>query len=140
MRLEVFPKRLAVLFTCEEPWAAISISTDPGMWPALNESNRVDLLQLSFADIDLPRPGGMTTSDADAIIAFVTKNYPVVKCFMVHCEAGYSRSPAIAAFIKKVFGDGDESFFFQHYGPNLLVYNKLIKRYSELNPKFKEFI
>jgi hypothetical protein len=41
----------AYYFTCQVPWACISIVTVEDSWPKIHEANRMGLLQLAFADI-----------------------------------------------------------------------------------------
>jgi hypothetical protein len=51
-----------------------------------------------------------------------------------HCEAGVSRSAAIAAAGSKYF-NGDDSFFFEHYYPNEYVYNMMTNNVlTEIQP------
>jgi predicted protein tyrosine phosphatase len=45
--------------------------------------------------------------------------------FIVHCDAGHSRSPAVAAAISKAFGE-DDSMYFKRYRPNMRVYRNLL--------------
>lgn len=49
-----------------------------------------------------------------------------IKTLIVHCSAGVSRSPAVAAAITKKYL-GDDSFFFETQIPNKHVYNLLLE-------------
>lgn len=44
---------------------------------------------------------------------------------IVHCEAGVSRSPAIAAALSKI-NEEDDNFYFKNYRPNSLVYRTIL--------------
>jgi hypothetical protein len=116
------------------PWAGISITTYKDEWPTLNATQRMGLLQLAFADLEFPKSGYehmlFNHEEADKILDFVADMYDKVEVFLVHCEAGVSRSPAVAAALTKIYG-GDDSFYFDNYCPNMLVYNRLLKRAEE---------
>lgn len=134
---EVFvrSKGLAAQFESDVPFAAISVSTNAGEWPVISETNRVALLQLSFADRDMVREitpetiekyGLFRQEHAKQILDFVGENWDKVEAFLVHCEAGISRSPAIAAAITKIAG-GEDAYYFRHYSPNRYVYKTIIE-------------
>lgn len=114
-------------FRCDHPWGCISIATVPGDHPPLRRRNRVALLQLVFADI--------TTSDArfahfedehaHDILDFVTHHWDEMETLLIHCDAGISRSSAVAAVISRLkFGEESE-FFEEPFEPNPLVYRTL---------------
>lgn len=110
-------------------WAAISVSSKPDAWPDLNQDKLVDWLKLSFDDIDYFVGENYVLFDetyADKILNFVEKNKHV-DTLLVHCEAGISRSPAIAAAISKIYlGYKEDQIYFDKYSPNMLVYNVLL--------------
>lgn len=116
-------------------WAAISIATYPGDWPTLNGTKRMGLLQLSFLDWDKPAVGEtfsegtrlFSEKDADEILNFVNGVWDKIDLLLVHCEAGISRSPAVAAALCRM-KYGHDMHFFQHYTPNRLVYRTLLDR------------
>lgn len=126
-------KRLARVFVCDEPWAAISISTYKNEFPLLNENQRIGLLQLSYADIDNSSLESteeayklFSQEQAEQIWNFLEEYSPKIKTLLVHCEAGISRSPATAAAISKVL-NGDDSFYFKRYTPNAFVYRTILE-------------
>jgi predicted protein tyrosine phosphatase len=134
---EVFvrSKGNAAIFESDVPFAAISVSTNPGEWPVISETNRVALLQLSFADRDMVKDATPETiakydlfrpDQAKQILDFVTENWDKVDAFLIHCEAGVSRSPAIAAAITKIAG-GEDTYYFRHYSPNRYVYKTILE-------------
>lgn len=136
---EVFvrSKGNAALFESEVPFAVISVATYAGEWPKITDINRVALLQLSFADRDMIKettPEVVAKYDlfrpeqAKQIIDFVGENWDKVEAFLIHCEAGISRSPAIAAAITKIAG-GEDGYYFKHYSPNRYVYTTILESY-----------
>ena len=115
---EVRSRGYAKEFKFESPWAAISIVTEPP-WPELLEENRIGLLQLEFMDAEFVRPTSMwgnglsifNEGHATQILEFVSDMWDQVECFMIHCDAGRSRSPAVAAAIEKIRYDDDQYWF-----------------------------
>lgn len=85
-------------------------------------------MQLCFADREFESPYGFQAEHAKQIINYVFEVLPKVDCLLVHCEAGTSRSPAIAAGISNILY-GEDNIYFENYNPNLLVYKKLIQEY-----------
>jgi predicted protein tyrosine phosphatase len=124
----------AAEFTLDTPWATISI-TDPGSPPAkLHEDGGCqDVLRLEFWDLDRPALGYkdnlFTPEDARQIIRFAKKWAPKVDTIMTHCEAGISRSAAVAAFLSKVVLGEDGDYFTRAY-PNRLVFRTLMKTWG----------
>jgi len=67
----------------------------------------------------------MTEQDASKVIGFVRENLDNVQMIVCQCEAGMSRSAAIAAAISRIL-HGEDEFFFEHYWPNRWVYRKIM--------------
>ena len=69
----------------------------------------------------------MEDKDAKQILNAVEKYKDSVEEIIVHCDAGFSRSPAVAAALS-LWLNGDDSEFFDrnHYCPNTWVYRKLL--------------
>jgi predicted protein tyrosine phosphatase len=91
------------------------------------------MLQLAFDDAELTDSADvlgavvmMTTDQANAIWAFVEQHRNDVGAVVVHCEAGVSRSPAIAAALCKGLG-GNDRHFFKRYQPNMHVYRLMLE-------------
>jgi predicted protein tyrosine phosphatase len=86
------------------------------------------LLQLAFDDA-VPTSSPelksvstvMTSEQADEIWNFVDRHRDHVQAIVAHCEAGWSRSPAVAAALCKGMG-GDDRRFWRKYDPNKHVY------------------
>lgn len=132
----VLPKRAIPNLDTPLSWAMISIATYEGTWPEYDETNCKKVLRLAFHDID-PK----STTDfchakedqlfnekrANLIIDFVEEVKDDIDMLVVHCEAGLSRSPAIAAAISKVIFGDDAAFFKVPYVPNMYVYRIMLK-------------
>ena len=116
-------------YCCDARWACISIASTEEDFSPIRKRRRKGLLQLAFADIDKPLPGFIHFEDDHAhdILDFVTHYWKRVDTLMVHCHAGLSRSPAVAAAIARLkWGDGSE-FFEEPYLPNELVYRTILE-------------
>ena len=80
---------------------------------------------LQFDDIDCAE------DDAVVIVDAFEKYWGAVEQIIVHCDAGYSRSPAVAAAIVKAMGESDEVYFSSgEYCPNRHVYRTLLNEFS----------
>lgn len=64
---------------------------------------------------------------ARQILAAV-KAYPEAQALLVHCDAGISRSPAVAAALSKILV-GDDTNFFKRYHPNMRVYRTILEEH-----------
>lgn len=125
-QFEVRSARNAEFFRCDCPWAAISIST-LGDFPVLSEGNRVGLLRLVFADTLEPgKPDSFTQSLAVEILDFVEQMWDQAEVFLIHCEAGLSRSPAVASALSRIYYNDDGPWFELDF-PNGLVRRLLIE-------------
>ena len=125
----------------DKPYAVISI-TDPQSENARirKNGNLKGLLRLKFHDItqrqieiyqehDSEREfKPITRVHAASIARFVKKMSKEVKAFIIHCEAGISRSSGTAAAIS-LYLNGDDSQIWEdpRYHPNTMVYNMVLK-------------
>ncbi len=125
---------LAREFQCEKPWSAISVATYKD-FAHIDGKYRISLLQLAFPDMDLPRKGWdpFSCEQAREVFDFTEKYWNISEVFMIHCEAGISRSAAIAAALHKVYIGGDNNKYWKIYRPNALVYSTLLKVAVERN-------
>ncbi len=114
-------------FTSNSPWGAISVVSE-GQWPKLSTENRVGILYLAFWDIEGLIPGykRMTEEQAEQILKFADEIWDKAECLLIHCEAGISRSPAIAAALSRIKVGHDGGYFITHH-PNRWVYSTLLK-------------
>lgn len=138
--LLVLSRREAESVAPNAPHVVISI-TDPDRDAAeLAESaDRRAVLRLRFHDIagalDLEPHGSeagaeiaMSAAAAAEVAEFVAANVgDDVRLVVCHCEAGVSRSAAVAAAISK-FYNGDDEAFFERYLPNSWVYRLVLHR------------
>lgn len=130
----VLPKSDAKQFTSEKPWAAISVSSDETQYANLSENNRKGLLQMCFLDREFPHKDNFQKSHASQIIEFVFDVLPKIETLLIHCEAGVSRSPAIAAAISEIlWGQKTSAIYFEKYTPNNLIYRKILDVYFNDN-------
>jgi predicted protein tyrosine phosphatase len=118
LKIVVRSRYAAAEFVCDRPWAAIQISSTAGTWPHLLEANRVAVLQLAFLDRTRDGPDLFTEAMADEVLDFVAAHADAIETLMVHCEAGWSRSPAVAAAVTEAFLGGDAAEFMARYAPN----------------------
>jgi predicted protein tyrosine phosphatase len=118
----------------DRPCALVSVHATSTSPPRVPEApNLVDTLQLAFDDIEptpemmaLPGARLMTDDQARAIARFAARHLAEVELFICQCDAGVSRSAAIAAALCEAFG-GDSSRFFREYEPNRYVYQKVLE-------------
>lgn len=119
-----------VLKTCVGSVSVISI-TDPDSDPAQLECDEQFILRQQFHDLDRIHPKLTEVTyfsdlHAEEIVDFVL--FHRSDNIVVHCEAGVSRSPAIAAAISQHFGIPAWSLFRQ-YAPNLMVFAILMNEF-----------
>lgn len=140
MKIVIKDRSGAEGFTCDEPWAAISISTYTNRLPYISPINRIGLCQVVFADVQsfdhLEYINSFSPNEekaqifshvhAEEIITFFKDIKDKVNVLLIHCEAGFSRSPAVGAALTKLFL-GDDSEFFENYSPNTRVYKGIIR-------------
>jgi predicted protein tyrosine phosphatase len=89
-----------------------------------------DILTVRFSDVTAPRPYGdkhyLPISNATAldIIGFIEKNKD--KNFLIHCQAGISRSSAICIYLNIKYGHKLKENFWMVSNPNKFVVGSLI--------------
>ena len=95
----------------------------------------LEVVRLSFADQDAASPDHpervvFSRDHARAIWAAIVAHRERLVRLVVHCDAGVSRSPAIAAGIARALGE-DDGRFFKRYAPNTLVYRTVIETFHD---------
>jgi len=126
---DVRSARNAEFFRSDRAWAAISITSGHGH-PVLSEANRVGLLRLVFDDItQADTPQSFTPALAAEILDFVASLWDQAEAFLIHCDVGLSRSPAVAAALSRIYY-GDDGPWFELDFPNRLVYDVLVETHS----------
>jgi len=121
-----------------EPHVIISIHSPPDEKAAVkeNEFTRA-VLHLGFHDLDQEpgfswrkvygEPIMFTPAMAQEIADFVAGHYHEISVIVVHCDAGHSRSPAVAAALAYRYDELETSnWFFEHRCPNRLVHRMLL--------------
>ena len=129
--LRVLSRRNAEQYVDAEPYAIISFR-DPGSeCPNFQtDSNRLGTLLFELADLDRPSPSAptFTSEDACRVHDFVEKMRPKVNRFVIHCEAGVSRSRGCALALGLMFDDP-----FPHHlrgYPNLLIASHILEEHA----------
>lgn len=114
-----------VLVARTQPFLLISLR-DPGEPLALPTAPAcVGVLSIECLDHEhgASAMGGFLLAHARQIVYAVTSLPPTVAEIVVHCQAGISRSPAVAAALAHLFGVDDTPFYgYPHY-PNRQVYH-----------------
>lgn len=143
MKFVVLSKSKAKEASFDEPWAAIQIATHKDDWPKLSLVKNLGTLQIHFADSDGQQKDIPWTTPEEAIIFnkehanlildFVSLMQEKVNLFLIHCEAGRSRSPGVAAALSKIYNDDDMEYF-KMFTPNMLVYRTILQTYYNGRP------
>jgi len=93
-------------------------------------SSRLSVLDLEFDDVDWAKPSCayiiFTKEMARQIVFFFNKYKDKVDLVICQCEAGISRSSAIAAGLSKIIGQ-DDSIYFKEFIPNRFVYRTILE-------------
>ena len=100
--------------------------------------NIINVAYVQFDDIDssetINGETPMSKSDAKTIVDAFMKYKDRVEQIIVHCDAGYSRSPAVAAALAKALGMSDEVYFSSgQYCPNRHVYRMMMNELAARN-------
>lgn len=149
MTIQSLSKQAASKYRPERPTLLISIQDgDKQELPFKQRTNHitrkryVDCLFLYFDDINpdaIPgqpsMPFAFSDYDAKAIINFLKRHFEASDFadIIVHCQAGVSRSHAVALFIAKYFAKDDAEYRRllnqenKVYGGNHYAYNKLVE-------------
>jgi len=139
MRFKVLSEWMARQYECDEPHVFVSIRGPDGEpAPLPDNPNRLALLRLSFHDLEgtasdlrhaaINDPVLFSPEQASQVVDLV-QAHPEAQCLVVNCEAGVSRSAAIAAAVARVKNEDDEEFFARYF-PNRRVYGMLIKEFA----------
>ena len=118
-----------VVISIREPdLPAVTIPGEPPKGHVVWTSGVRAILRLAFQDVPRPelstRP--MNARDARRIAAFVQRWQYEVALIVVQCDAGVSRSAAVAAAISDYL-NGDCAWAFKHFRPNRYVYNLTVR-------------
>lgn len=95
------------------------------------DASKERLLILCFDDTAEDLSNAMTAAQADAVARFARTHRDRVGTLLIHCHAGMSRSPAVAAAIRRGFGWGDLSIWQNTaYRPNALCYRRVLQAFG----------
>jgi predicted protein tyrosine phosphatase len=117
----------------EVPHIIISITSAPTDLARLKASPAcTGILRLSFPDAEegselFAEEVLFSRAQAEEIWAFVRAHLTGLERIVVHCDAGVSRSPAVAAALSRVLTGDDAEFFAGRYEPNERVYRMLLE-------------
>ena len=138
--IRILNRKEAKKFSCEShdfKTAIISI-TDTDKADVIFEKNEVNgiraVLRLKFDDVerDYKNEHCITKEDAENIVKFVNKNKNKVDKFIVHCEAGVSRSAGVgAAIMKALNGDDWDVFKNPLKCPNMKCYRTVLNAFQD---------
>lgn len=117
------------------PSAVISIVDNYKEIPTIVEGGMIKYVySLDFIDLYEPLEGykTFTLEEGLKIVDFVYKIKDTVDQMIVHCEAGVSRSSAVAAAIAQYFFNNGNNYFNNSlYIPNKLVYKLTLKAFRK---------
>lgn len=120
------------------PLALVSVSDHPDDFPEVPACDCRRVLRLSFDDVEgdlnffaghSARP--FSAHQARQVAAFVLGLPDDVRTLVFQCEAGVSRSPAMAAAVSRFMGLDDLRFFRRHM-PNRLVYRLTLEQITPI--------
>lgn len=127
VELEAFtPKRQHVTISITDPATKNGVGYgEANLFPS---EQRLDTLRLEFYDIteSTGHYYPVSKEQAQQIVDFIKEWKDKVKLIVVHCEAGISRSAAVAAALSKWLNNED-LFFFENFCPNSVVYNYVLE-------------
>ena len=130
MKIIVVPKnKLKEIYNISNT-ILISITSDE---PAITNFEEKDILRLYFDDVDSIIHGRLLSeSDANKIKYFIINNKKHVNTIICSCDAGISRSSAIAAALMYwINGSDNEIWDNPRYVPNRFVYRTLLNVFFE---------
>jgi predicted protein tyrosine phosphatase len=131
MKIIVMNEDQITKYKIDEPHILISISSPDSRKPSImHNSSCLETLYLVFHDLERPYPQMnarlISKSDAEAIWESINEYKDKIEVIICQCEAGISRSAGVAGAISKVL-NGDDSYFFKKYLPNMLVYRTVLE-------------
>jgi len=136
MRIQVLTRAAAQLLSPDEKCAIISITNTPDDIIKFEYNNNIKgVLRLHFYDedhISILQYNDATklklfeTADALKVLTFFESVKDKIDVLYIHCQAGISRSPAIAAALCDLYGIESSANWFFNYSPNFFVYRKMM--------------
>jgi predicted protein tyrosine phosphatase len=117
----------------EVPHVIISITSSPDDVAPLRPNKMCQgVLRLSFPDAEEPsnlyaEADLFSREHARKIWTFTQQHLTQIERIIVHCDAGVSRSSAVAGALARVLNNNDSEFFGGRYRPNRRVYRILVE-------------
>lgn len=128
-------------------YAVISITDPSSKYPNFCvDPNRADIIRMQFSDLDINRCPELEKYAGDdfykpwiilfdhkfakMIFEFYKYHKDNVDYFVIHCEAGISRSAAVAAALC-LYETGNDEAFFNQYLPNRHIYRTILIHMDE---------
>ena len=137
MKIINISEREAKVFDTDIPYIHISIY-EPKTEPIKLRKNkfRKATLYLKFHDLDKKCEDYKLFNEEQAlkILMFVQWWFHHIELIVVNCGAGVSRSAGVAGALSKLI-NGDDSEYFKHSLPNMLVYRTILNVANEINWK-----
>jgi predicted protein tyrosine phosphatase len=137
IELLVLNRRLASEYEAEIPYCHIAITEPCNRFGSLRDcENRKAVLQVAFGDTERAffmrgTEDWCTSAQGIEIANFVKEHVAKgIRLFVINCEAGLSRSPAVAAAIARYYSDND-MWFFNNFTPNSTVYRAVYEGLNE---------
>ena len=145
MKIKVFNENSIQTFLTEEKHIVISVQDPSYDFVKLPEQeSRLNFLGLYFYDLDedtgiFPYSRFVFTQNhAKIILNFIDTWKDKVDLICINCVVGRSRSVGIAGALSKIL-NGDDTYYFKHYCPNMLVYRTILtERYGKTFNDFNE--
>ena len=137
MKVHVFTReQIETGIRIKPAYVVISIRNSGEPRAKVKKAGLRDVLYLAFSGID-PAHGArlqrkikyFTPAQADKICAFVHRHKSDVGAFVVHCEKGTARSPAVAAAISEALGL-DAKRFWRTHTPSEYIYKVLLDAFA----------
>jgi len=138
MLIKVMSKKQIEELVPDRLCAIISITNTYDEIVSIKYSNYIkDILRLTFLDEDdvsyqkkkNDKYRLFNTADALRILNFVDSLKDRIEVLYIHCNAGFSRSPAVAAALCDIYNIESNINWFFNYSPNIFVYRKLLNTY-----------
>lgn len=124
-KILILPREDVPNFKYDKSWACISIHDPAHYPPKIPKDNCVDLLVMEFDDIEFEQPGeegrGITSQQALEMLNFAQQHWHNIDLLLIHCNAGWSRSPAVGMILSEIYQPEYAEYFGQLFSPNKMV-------------------
>ena len=126
MEIQVMPAKQLIAL-CPTDGAAV-ISTSLGV---AEEKLQIPYVIARYDDVDMDGPRSFSKKQAGEFAAFIKSLGPDVAQLYICCDAGQSRSAAIAAATARYFGQDDDWIWSSpKYHPNMFCFERMIEAFG----------